>query len=117
MAEHKQTKTVADPLEERRKIMSQHLKPGPEAESKQGAEAGRQSGRLASQQASKESMVKVTFRLPTSLHTDLERIHLAIKQASLAQPKNKKRVLLQDLLTEAVSDYVKKMERQLSKDS
>ncbi len=93
----------ADPLAERKRIMGQHL--GTKAATNNRA------GKPESQQTSKELMEKVTIRLPASLHARLERIQLAIKQERLDQPKNQRRVLLQDIYTEAVAEYVKKMER------
>ncbi len=107
-AKAKKTEPVVDPLEERKNILSRHFETSKEAKSPTGQKAGKP----ASRQASKEVLVKMTARVPDSLYNQLEGIYLALKQAQRSQPKNeKKKVLLQDLVTQALHDYVEKMKR------
>ncbi len=130
MTEKNKTQEIADPIAEQKAIMGRHLKGQSKTLSKTEREAvaevekalggkvkfqtqktNRQTDQSVSQQVSNELMAKVTFKLPESLLTQWKRLELTIKQAHLDQPKGKRRVKTQDLFTEAVEDYVKKMGR------
>jgi len=107
MTAKNKTQEIADPLAEQKAIMGRHLK----GQSKTRKKTNRQTDQSFSQQVSDELMAKVTFKLPESLLTQWKRLELAIKQAHLDQPKGMRKVKTQDLFTEAVEDYVKKMGR------
>ena len=131
MTAKNKTPEIADPLAEQKAIMGRHLKGQNKTLSKteqravaevEKAFAGkvkfqtrkktnRPTDQSVSQQVSNEPMAKVTFKLPESLLTQWKRLELAIKQAHLDQPKGQRKVKTQDLFTEAVEDYVKKMGR------
>ena len=130
MTEKNKTQEIADPLAEQKAIMGRHLKGsttlskterGAVAEVKKAfggqvkfqtrKKTNRLTDQSVSQQVSNELMAKVTFKLPESLLTQWKRLELTIKQAHLDQPKGKRKVKTQDLFTEAVEDYVKKMGR------
>ena len=129
MTEKNKTQEIADPLAEQKAIMGRHLKGQTLSKTERGAVAevkkafggkvkfqtkkrtNRQTDQSVSQQASNELMAKVTFKLPESLLTKWKRLELTIKQAHLDQPKGQRKVKTQDLFTEAVEDYVKKMGR------
>ena len=128
MAEKNKTQEIADPLAEQKAIMGRHLKGqtlnktertavvkvekafGGQVKSQTRKKTNRQTYQSESQQVSKKpTMAKVTFKLPESLLTQWKRLELTIKQAHLDQPKGMRKVKTQDLFTEAVEDYVKKM--------
>lgn len=110
MTTKKKTEEIADPLAERKKVMGQHLK-GQSLDQLTGKTENQKTDKPARQSGRQEPMVKVTFKLPASLHTRWQLAELAIKQANLRQAKSQRRVKIQDLFTEAVEDYVKKVER------
>jgi len=113
MTEKNKTQEIADPLAEQKAIMERHLKGQSKSSSKTQTRTltNRLTDQSVSQQVSNELMAKVTFKLPESLLTQWKRLELTIKQAHLDQPKGRRKVKTQDLFTEAVEDYVKKMER------
>ncbi len=124
----KSKSTMADPLAEQEAIMGRHLKGQPKLSKterqamanvektlpvkfKTGKKTSRQDGKSKSQQISKELLDRVTFRVPGSLLQRFEDVQHAMKKANRHLPKTERKVFSQDLFSEALADWVQKMER------
>ena len=110
-----------DPIAERKDILKSHIrtKKGSKSERKQAdksasQQAGGSANIIAEKPAAKASLVRFTARIPEDIHNDLELVYLELKKAERGKSRdNKKRVLIQDLVSEAIDEYVKKMKRKL----
>ena len=110
-----------DPIAERKDILKGHIrtKKGSLPERKQAdksasQQADKSADKTAEKAGDKINLVRFTARIPENIHNDLELVYLELKRAERGKPRNnKKRVLIQDLVTEALDEYVKKMKRKL----
>ena len=124
----KSKSTMADPLAEQEAIMGRHLKGQSQLSKterqavanvekalpvkfKTGKKTSRQDGKSKSQQISKELLDRVTFRVPGSLLQRFEDVQHAMKKAKRHLPKSERKVFTQDLFSEALADWVQRMER------
>jgi len=95
-----------------KKVSSSERKQADKSESQQTDKAA---SHIAEKPAKKINLIRFTARIPESIHEDLELVYLELKRAERGKPRtNKKRVLIQDLITEALDEYVKKMKKKLA---